>query len=838
LAKKVQTRSKTKNESGAVKFSLDNYIPENKQRWLGLGLLMVLIFLFFSPVFFQGKVFQSGDLITANAFQTLIKTTNHQMLWNPYVFCGMPSQPSGVGYVRWFDIVNTTYATVRETFGHLFDNKTAENIFTIIVLAITSFLFMRSRKASVLISVFVSSAIVFSTGIVVFLFIGHITKLYTISIYPLVFMLLFRFQERIRFLEVIVFIIAIGFLIASWHVQVIFYSYFAFGLYFLYFIVSFLIKKSFHSLKQLGKSLSILVLATVIALLMSVDMYWQIYEYTATSTRGTKSIIEKTSGQDAETASGFYDYATSWSFSPGEVMTFVIPSFYGFGDMTYSADGQDVEANTYFGQMPFVDVAMYMGVIVFFLGLFAMYADRKNPFVRFLTILVIISLLISFGKTFSPLYDLMYYHFPGFNKFRVPSMILILVQLSFPMLAGFGLMKIVELREEKNSISVAVLKYAAIAFSALFVVALLGNSVLSSWFAERVADSTPSNRAQYLGQYSSLMSGVFIKDTLIAFVLVATMFWLSYLYTQSKLSRDLLLIVILCLSLFDLLRISSRGAKFIDKQDYANIFDEPAYINIIKQQHDKDPFRIINLKEDGYGSVSQNSNFNEYFLVQDLHGYSGIKPRTYQDYADVVTPANPTLWRMLNVKYVVLDKTIQYPGLTLVGTGNKTAVYKNEEALPRAYFVNKVEVKKSLEMLQAVKENKFDPHDVAYSTSAITVDKPDSTAFVQIQRYDNDSISIHAKASGNNFMFLGDTYYAKGWTATIDGKETKIYEVNHGFRGIIIPQGVHEVKLTFLPQSYVIGKTVSLVVNLLLIAGLIVGIFLEKKKKNKAVLAA
>jgi hypothetical protein len=838
LAKKVQTRSKTKNESGAVKFSLDNYIPEKKQRWLGIGLLMILIFLFFSPVFFQGKVFKSGDLITANAFQTLIKTTNHQMLWNPYVFCGMPSQPSGVGYVRWFDIVNTTYATIRETFGHLFDNKTAENIFSILVLAITSFLFMRSRKASVLISVFVSSAIVFSTGIIVFLFIGHITKLYTISIYPLVFMLLFRFQEKIRFLEVIVFIIAIGFLVASWHVQVIFYSFFAFGLYFLYFAFDFLLRKQFDKLKKLGASFLLLVGATAIALLMAVDMYWQIYEYTATSTRGTKSIVEKTSGQDAGTASGFYDYATSWSFSPGEVMTFVIPSFYGFGDMTYSSDGQDVEANTYFGQMPFVDVAMYMGVIVFFLGLFAMYADRKNPFVRFLTILVIISLLISFGSTFSPLYDLMYYHFPGFNKFRVPSMILILVQLSFPMLAGFGLMKIVELKEERNSISISVLKYAAIAFSALFVFALLGNGALSSWFSERIAESSPANRAQYLSQFSTLISGVFIKDTLIAFAITAVVFWLSYLYTQNKLSRDLLLIIILSLSLFDLLRVSSRGAKFIDKQEYANIFDEPAYINIIKKQQDKDPFRIINLKEDGYGSYSQNSNFNEYFLVQDLHGYSGIKPRTYQDYMDVVSPANPTLWRMLNVKYIVLDKVIQYPGLTLVGTGDKTAVYKNEDALPRAYFVNKVEVKKPIEILQSVKDRLFDPRDVAFSTSPINVDKPDSTSFVQIQRYDNDSISIHAKASGNNFMFLGDTYYAKGWTATIDGKETKIYEVNHGFRGIVVPQGTHEVKLTFLPQSYVIGKTISLVINLLLIAGLVVGIFIEKKKKDKTVSAA
>jgi len=229
-------------------------------------------------------------------------------------------------------------------------------------------------------------------------------------------------------------------------------------------------------LKQIGKSVLLLVVASGLGLSMVADQYWQIYDYTPTSTRGTTSIIEKNSGQDAQTASGFYDYATSWSFSPEEIMTFVVPTYFGFGNMNYTIDGQDVEANTYFGQMPFVDVAMYMGVIVFFLGLFAMYADRKNPFVQFLTLLVVISLLISFGRTFSPLYDLMYYHFPGFNKFRVPSMILVLVQLSFPLLAGFGLMKIVGLREEKNSSSVTVLKIAAIVFSGLFVVALLGKA--------------------------------------------------------------------------------------------------------------------------------------------------------------------------------------------------------------------------------------------------------------------------------------------------------------------------------------------------------------------------
>ncbi|MCW8812036.1 MAG: hypothetical protein OQK65_00780, partial [Chlorobium sp.] len=100
------------------------------------------------------------------------------------------------------------------------------------------------------------------------------------------------------------------------------------------------------------------------------------------------------------------------------------------------------EVNTYFGQMPFVDVAMYMGVIIFFMALFAMFADWKNPLVRFFAILSLIALLISFGRTFSVVYDLMFNYFPFFDKFRVPSMILVLVQVSFPILAGLGLVKI------------------------------------------------------------------------------------------------------------------------------------------------------------------------------------------------------------------------------------------------------------------------------------------------------------------------------------------------------------------------------------------------------------
>ena len=228
-------------------------------------------------------------------------------------------------------------------------------------------------------------------------------------------------------------------------------------------------------------------------------------------------------------------------------------------------------------------------------------------------------------------------------------------------------------------------------------------------------------------------------------------------------------------------------------------------------------------------------NFHAYFLKQDLYGYSGIKPRAYQDYMDVLgSPVNPTFWRMLNTKYIILDKEVNMPDLELRYSGAKSFLYENKSALPRVYFVNCVEKKSALEIINAVKNNQFDPLDVAFLTDEIiSVDVPDNTAFADIVKYDDEIIIIKAKASGNNFLFLGDNYVPIGWKATVDGNETKIYKVNHGFRGIVVPEGEHTIQFTYLPDSFVISEYISLTLSSLAIIGLFIGSVINRKK-NKA----
>ena len=828
---------KKENESTLNKFSFDKHIPIKYQPALAILFIIVLFMIFFAPLFFGGKIFQSGDITTGSSYETLKKVTDHQMLWNPYIFCGLPSHVSGVGYSRWFDLINSGYGSIREFVGNVFRNDYAQHIVFLIFLSIASFYFMQYKKATFMVSLFVATAVAFSTGLIVFVFIGHITKLYVIAVLPLILMILFKFLEKIKFIDIMVISIAFSFLFAGWHIQMIFYAYFAFGLFYFFFLIRFIIRKEYSAIQQLIKSAGIFVIVTIIALATSFDIYAQILEYTEYSTRGTKSITEEQAVQTPKSESAFYDYATSWSFSPGEVLTFIVPSYFGYGNSIYKGaltNNQEVEVNTYFGQMPFVDVAMYMGVLVFFLGLFGMYAARRQPMVQYLTLLIIISLLISFGKNFSPVFDFMFYYFPFFDKFRVPSMILTLIQVSMPILAGIGLMEIISLRKERNQKLLNLIKYLAFGFSGLLILSFLLNGTITSWFMGRVAESV---RGQQLSQIGDYIAKVFIGDLYICLAMTAGTFWLAYGYINNKLSSDMLVLLIFIMTIFDLFRISGRGAKFVEQKDISGQFNEPAYVTAIKNQNNKEPFRLLNLKEDGsLGTFSQNSNYNMYFLMQDLAGYSGIKPRSYQDYIDIVGPANPTLWRMLNVKYIVLDKVVNVPGFTPILAQENNYVYKNERALPRAYFVDKVEVKEPLNILNDVKNNLFDPKEVAFTGEQLSVDKPDSTASVNIHAYGNDNIEIEVNASGNNFMFLGDTYYPHGWKATIDENETEIYRVNHGFRGVIIPKGKHEVKFTYAPSSYYLGKNISLLVNIILLGGLAFGIFLnikEKKALNK-----
>ena len=199
---------------------------------------------------------------------------------------------------------------------------------------------------------------------------------------------------------------------------------------------------------------------------------------------------------------------------------------------------------------------------------------------------------------------------------------------------------------------------------------------------------------------------------------------------------------------------------------------------------------------------------------------------------DIVGPANTSMWRMLNVKYIVTNNLVRTSYLTLLDSTSSTKTYTFNNFLPRIYFVNQVEKKTGMEFLQLLKANSFDPKEKAYLENVeLKIDPIDSTVYSKITEYKEAYLKADVNASGNNFLFFGTTYHP-GWKALIDGNETKTYLTNHGYIGIIVPKGKHIVEFKFAPESFFITKNISLALSSIVLLGLLFSIFVDVRKKK------
>ena len=305
---------KTESNSFIAKFNLDELLPQ-KYHLLAVILVIVILFLaFLNPLYFGGKTFESGDIISSRSMLPYAQNhTDGFTLWNPLIFCGMPAYAIGSGYT-WFNLIYVVFTSVRTLFASFFSVEYAMWSFYLIILAITSFLLMKKLTKNTLVSIFTAIATSFSTGLIVFLYIGHVTKLTSIAWYPLIFLMLLRMKEKFRLIDFFILIITFQVFIQGFHVQIIYYTIFSVVIYFLYFLIRALIKKDTLLRNQILKSIGITFIAALIALLIQSDNITQIYQYTPYSTRGGKSITETANSSSNASSSAYYEYHTMWSF--------------------------------------------------------------------------------------------------------------------------------------------------------------------------------------------------------------------------------------------------------------------------------------------------------------------------------------------------------------------------------------------------------------------------------------------------------------------------------------------------------------------------------------------
>jgi len=849
-----------KEQNRSIKTAAEDrpLIPLKFQHPAAMFFLYLCLLIFFHSIVFDGKTYQGADTIASHSWETLLKDADSvgiYPLWNPYIFCGMPGyasltfSPEPKLNLTILKNISNIWWAVRYYSGYFFlERKDGALLFLYLVFGIGVYLLVYNKLKSKPIALIVALMATYSARVTILIMIGHVTKIEVLAWFPYVFLLVEKLREKFNILHAFLLAIFVRLMIEPGHVQFIFYIYLAIGSYLIFILTRAFIKK--ENWKGTLRSGILLAAATVIAFLMGADQHLSTLEYNPYSMRGSNPIINTSPTSDTKTVEGGldYDYATNWSFSPGEMITFFVPSWYGFGDVTYQgplSNNRQQMWNFYLGPQLSVDCPQYMGVVVIVLAIIGFIRYRKEPFVQFMGAAIVISLLIAFGREFSLVYDLMYRYFPMFNKFRIPVLILMLVQFFVPILAGYGIVSF--MTDPKKNITPALekrWKYTLGGLLAGILIAVIGKGLIKGIYGMFFPiQEVGKTLTHYFGQLNQTVVDIFydfivslvVTDILVGCALLLITFAAFYYYQKRKLKDTVLYGLLIIIVIFDLWRVAWRPSDPKDRKESIQSIATPNFVKVLQQ--DTTQFRVLKITD---GRPVYGDNSYAYWRIQNAFGYHGAKMRIFQDMDDVAGMGNPLVWQLMNVKYLISNRDETSPALVEVYNSPNTKVYGIRFALPRVFFVNKYEVSDNLGILKKIADRSFDPLDIAYVSKDIKtkIDPPLQGAEAEIVHYGIQDLKVRATATGNNLLFLSEAYYPKGWKAFVDGNEVEILRLNYMFRGVIVPQGEHTIEMKFEPESFTTGRQISLAANIVVLIGMVlsgIGWYRKRTKRQNRI---
>lgn len=132
------------------------------------------------------------------------------------------------------------------------------------------------------------------------------------------------------------------------------------------------------------------------------------------------------SQESMRTGGTSFDFASTFSFHPENLLTLLAPTVYG-----------DTVHIMYWARWAYWDSTLFLGISGLALALYgALHGERAQR--KFLVALALVFGLIALGR-YTPVYQVVYSALPGLNSFRSPSKFMFPATLFISMLAGIGL---------------------------------------------------------------------------------------------------------------------------------------------------------------------------------------------------------------------------------------------------------------------------------------------------------------------------------------------------------------------------------------------------------------
>ena len=528
--------------------------------------------------------------------------------------------------------------------------------------------------------------------------------------------------------------------------------------------------------------------------------------YLKETMRGGHSELTK-QAQDKPAEGLDIKYATDWSYGKGETMTLLIPNWEG-GASGYNLgkDSQlsqamrkqgvpkrDAEqfcksAPTYHGEKAFTSGAVYVGSIVCFLFLLGLLIV-PGPYKWALLFATLMSIFLAWGKNMMWLTELFFNYFPMYNKFRAVESILVVAEITMPLLGFLGLQRIingeVEWPKLRNSLFIAGGVTAGIClFAALFAGSF---DMTSSYDAQWKGQLPQWLYDAILDQRTAMMRSDAWRSLLFVVLGFALTFWYAWSQAtnhKSQITNTIFYTGLTVLILIDMVPVDKRffnNDNFVKPKDADAYFAMQPWEEQILQDKSLD-YRVLNLNTNTFNDARTS------YRLKSIGGYSAVKLRRYQDLIDEhISKMNWNVLNMLNTKYIV----------------TRQGVYPNPDAMGNAWFVNDVQFVPTPDdesaALNTLDLSKTAVADEKFRSVLTCEPQPSESDEIILTEYQPNALTYRSTASADRVAVFSEIYYPEGWHIYVDGKEIALGRVNYVLRAAIIPAGEHTITMEFVP---------------------------------------
>lgn len=429
-----------------------------QRNWMHLaiiGILFIVIAVFFKPQF-EGYGVKQHDtkesIGMSNEINLYREYTGQEPKWTSSAFGGMPAEQISLNKPgNWFKVLS-------EGYFNLFPPPMG----LILLHALSFLLFARLLRLNPWIGLLGAIAFSFASYELIVIQAGHIIKSAAAAFLPALLGAFIYAYKRNRLWGIVLSGIFMTLELTMNHVQITYYFLFILLFVGIYFFIEAIREKQ---LKNFFITSGGIIAVFILAFAINSGNIGLTNDYAKYSIRGANDVTINADGTKVENQSSGLDrdYITQWSYGIGETFTLISPYVKGgaseqignspFADQIQNSDLPQAQINSvmkgysYWGTQPITSGPVYIGVIVVllaFMGIFFM-KDRIKWALFAVTILAIV---LSWGKNFMGFTDFFIDHIPAYNKFRAVTMILVIVELTIPVMGVLFLNELIKNRDQ------------------------------------------------------------------------------------------------------------------------------------------------------------------------------------------------------------------------------------------------------------------------------------------------------------------------------------------------------------------------------------------------------